>query len=154
MILVGMSGVMLAMPAFVSPVRGQDAPATQPTGMRPRGRQSLGGDMRSMDQAFKMIQAQYADPTKNESTLTYLATFETGALAAKSAIPPTINRMADDDKKKARDEYRSMMRNLLRASLDLEDQITAGDMDKAAATIATMQGIEKAGHDEFRPKEN
>jgi hypothetical protein len=60
--------------------------------------------------------------------------------------------MADADRKKATDEYRLMLRNLLRASLDLEDQITAGDMDKAKATIATMSDIEKAGHGEFRPQ--
>jgi hypothetical protein len=110
--------------------------------------------MRGMERAFTLIVAQYKDPTKNESTLTLLGSFETQVVAAKSAIPPTIRSMPEADQKKATDDYRLMLRNLVRASLDLEDEITAGDMDKAAATIATMQGIEKSGHDEFRPKEN
>jgi hypothetical protein len=146
---------MLATSLFVSPSQGQEMPTTQPGGGRGRVRgPSLGTDMRGMERAFTLIVAQYKDPTKNESTLTLLGSFETQVVAAKSAIPPTIRSMPEADQKKATDDYRLMLRNLVRASLDLEDEITAGDMDKAAATIATMQGIEKSGHDEFRPKEN
>jgi hypothetical protein len=153
MIVAALIGVMAATPVFVSPLLGQQAPTTQPARGRGRG-PSLGGAMRSMDQAFNGIQAQYSDPTKNNSTLMLLTTFETQAIAAKSVLPPAINRMPEADRKKATDEYRLMLRNLVRASLDLEDQITAGDTTKAAATIATMREIEKSGHAEFRPNEN
>jgi hypothetical protein len=160
-----LGAAMAGTPIFVSRLEAQDAQPAQPAPGQPgqppqgapggrRGRgPSLGGDMRTMSQAFTKIKAQYSDPTQNESTLTALASFETQVVAAKSAIPPVISRMADADKKAATEKYRSILRNLLRASLDLEDQITAGDMDKAKATIATMSEFETAGHAEFRPPE-
>src|ERR1700733_13140834 len=112
---VAVVGLMLATPIFVSSSQGQEAPTTRPAA-RGRGRgPSLGGDMRAMGQAFGKIQAQYQDPAQNESTLTYLATFEAQVVTAKSALPPTITRMPEADRKKATDEYRLMLRNLLRA---------------------------------------
>jgi cytochrome b562 len=147
-----LSAVLPTTSIFVSPLHGQDAPASQPAGDRPRGRgPSLGGDMRNMAQAFGKIRAQYKDPTKNESTLAYLSAFEAQVAAAKALLPPTITSITDEDaKQKAAEEYHGMLRSLIRAALDLEDEITAGDMDKAAATITTMQGIEQSGHSEFR----
>jgi hypothetical protein len=163
LMIAALGAVMAGTPIFVSRLEAQDAqpaqpapaqpvpPAQPPGGRRGRG-PSLGGDMRSMNQAFTKIKAQYSDPTQNESTLTALATFETQVVAAKSALPPAISRLPDADKKAATEKYRGMLRNLLRASLDLEDQITAGDMDKAKATIATMSEIETNGHAAFRPE--
>jgi soluble cytochrome b562 len=153
-----MTGLMIATPVFVSRSVAQEAPATQPAGQnRPRGGgrgPSLGSEMRSMGQAFEKINAQYKDPTKLDSTLTLLSTFETQALAAKSATPPMINQMPEADRKKAMDDYRQMMRNLVRTSLDLEDQLIAGDAEKATASIAKLADIEKTGHAAYRPPEN
>jgi hypothetical protein len=143
MIFTAAAAAMVAAPAFVSPLRGQDAPPAGP---------SLSDDMRGMAQAFGKIRAQYKDPTQNDSTLAYLTAFETHVVAAKSQIPPTIAAMPDADRQKATDDYRLKLRNVVRAALDLEDQLAAGDMDKAAADVTTMQDIEKAGHAAYRPK--
>ena len=151
MIFAAAAAAMVAGPAFVSPVQGQQGPATRPSRQGGGGRgPNLGGDMRAMGQAFQKIVAQYKDPTQNDSTLTYLATFESNVALAKGVLPPTINAMPEADRPKATEQYRLDLRNLLRASLDLEDEILSGDIDKAAASVKTMQDLEKSGHAEFR----
>ncbi len=139
------AAAMVAMPVFVSPSQGQEDAA-------PKG-PSLSAAMRAMGGAYGKIRSQYKDATKNDSTLEYLATFETNALAARAELPPTITGLADDDaKKKAAADYRLKLNSVVRAALDLEDELAAGDADKAAASVTAMGDIEKAGHAAYRPK--
>jgi hypothetical protein len=65
-------------------------------------------------------------------------------------LPPNIAKMPEADRKDAAEKYRGMLRDILHKSLDLEDQLIAGDNTKAAATIGAIEDIEKSGHAEFR----
>jgi hypothetical protein len=155
-VLAAVCSAMVAAVVVVSPTQGQQSPSTQPGERGNRGARgpSLSGDMRAMGQAYGKIRTQYKDPAQNDSTLALLSTFESQAAAAKGVLPPSINGMPEADRKKATDEYRSEMRDLIRTALDLEDEINAGDMDKAAASVTKLGAIEKTGHSEFRKEGN
>ena len=62
------------------------APATRPARM-PREEGPLHHGMEDMGRAFKKLQAQVADPGKNESSLTLLAQMQSLTVSGKSECP-------------------------------------------------------------------
>jgi Cytochrome b562 len=137
----GVSLVLVAAIIGVSIVHAQD--------QRPQGRgPGLEGNMKAMDKAWKTIQAQVSDKAKNESTLTAVVEMEQATMAAK-ASPPGLNRLPQDQRDAKRKEFRTMIINLLRTELDLEDQLMDGDNDKAAETVKAIAEIQKTGHQDF-----
>lgn len=51
-------------------------------------------------------------------------------------------------------DYQTIMSNLLRGELDLEEQLRNNQNDKAAETFKSLKGFEDEGHEEFRNKED
>jgi hypothetical protein len=114
---------------------------------------NLEQQMSAMGRAFKQLQAQIKDKTKNESSLTLIMQMESATAASKLAVPPSIRRLPEADRPKQTTDYRSMMTNLLKQELELEEKLLAGDNTKAADTLAAMDEIEKMGHQEFNASE-
>ena len=152
--------VMMAMGAsvgFAAP--GAGAPAMGGPGAR-AGRggaraapATLGAAMRDMGATYKRIKAEYADAAKLETTLTDLSTMERDIAVSKMNLPDNVKAMTGDAQVKATKEYRSMMHNLLKNFVDLEQAVTDGKKDDAKKNIEEIDKIMDAGNKEFRPNE-
>jgi hypothetical protein len=59
--------------------------------------------------------------------------------------------VSDADRPKHEADYRGMMVNLLRAELDLEEQLIDGKNDKAAETLKSIDELQDQGHKDFQP---
>jgi hypothetical protein len=146
---------------LVSSLRAADddapaTPVTRPSGqtrIRPQGgggeATNLEGAMKAMNTAFGTIKKQVSDPTKNDSSIVLLGTFEKNVVIAKGFVPPKVAAMAEADRKKALADFQGMLRSVLRDALDMEDQLAAGDNKKAADTADAIGELEKAGHSDF-----
>ena len=134
-----------------------DGPATRPAGgpsTRPAGqnRVSLERLMERMEESYKVIEEQVSDPAKSDSTLKALGEMQQATMASKLVIPGRINRLADPEKAKALADYRQFFITLLRLEIDLEEQVAAGDLKAAHATMEKIEDVENKGHEEFRKK--
>jgi hypothetical protein len=113
--------------------------------------QSLERNMGAMNRAFRTINTNVKDKTKNDATLAAVVQLQTATLAAKEQVPEEVEKLSGEEKTKKVNEFRGMMVKLLQAECELEANLLAGDNDKAAATFATIKDIQTAGHKEFRP---
>jgi hypothetical protein len=112
---------------------------------------NLEREMSAMDRAFKALQGQIKDKTRNAASLTLVTQLQVATVNSKQAAPPMVNRAPEADRPKMAAEYRSMMLNLLREELDLEEELLKDDNAKAADTLASIDEIQKQGHKEYRP---
>jgi hypothetical protein len=129
--------------------RGQRGPTSGPA----MATQSLERNMGAMNRVWRTIKANLKDKTKNEATLTLLAQMQAATLAAKGQVPTSLAATSGEEKNKKLSEYRADILKLLRQELELEEQLMAGDNDKAAATAIAMDETQKAGHQEFRKQD-
>jgi hypothetical protein len=129
------------------------AATTQPGARGARGTQpvNLEREMENMGRAFRRLQSTVKDKSQNAATLEAIQAFEAAAVASKSAVPPMVARMPEDQRQPRLAKYRQMMVNLLIEAVNLEDQILAGDNAKAAEHLAAMDDLQKRGHADFRP---
>jgi hypothetical protein len=129
------------------------AATTQPGARGARGAQpvNLEREMENMGRAFRRLQSTVKDKSQNAATLEAIQAFEAAAVASKSAVPPMVARMPEDQRQPQLAKYRQMMVNLLIEAVNLEDQILAGDNAKAAEHLAAMDDLQKRGHADFRP---
>jgi hypothetical protein len=137
--------------------RGEGRAATTQPGARAtrgaRGAQpvNLEREMENMGRAFRRLQSTVKDKSQNAASLEAIQAFEAAAVASKSATPPMVGRLPEDQRQQQLTKYRQMMVNLLIEAVDLEDMILAGDNAKAAEHLAAMDDIQKRGHADFRP---
>ncbi len=139
-------------------------PPQQPRGRGPGGpggpggmqggqmRVSLGREMGGLNSDVKKIKAQVSDASKNASTILAVIDMEQHTANCKTA-PPKMPTTSPTDTSKL-DDYESMMSNLLRTELDLEEQLRNNQNDKAAETVKLFKGIEDDGHKEFRKNDD
>lgn len=134
-------GIWSAMPATAQdpgPRPGQPA--------RGQGGLSLEGSMKLMERSYKAIARSIDDPAKDEQTLKAIAGFQSGAAASKSFVPHQIEELPEADRAKATAEYRAMLRDVLKTSIELEDAIVAGNRDAAKAALEKLHEMEEKGH--------
>jgi hypothetical protein len=129
-----------AQPQPASPAPAAGAPA-----------QTLERNMSAMNRAFRTINTNVKDKTKNDATLAAVVQLQTATLAAKAQLPDAVEKLTGEEKTKKVSEFRGMMAKLLQAECELEANLIAGDNEKAAATFATIKDMQTAGHKEFRP---
>jgi hypothetical protein len=153
MILSGVGLVALSLPLSAVAQPQPQSPAAQPVAAPANGApaQSLERNMSAMNRAFRTINTNVKDKTKNEATLAAVVQLQTATLAAKSQLPDAVEKMTGDEKAKNVAEYRGMMAKLLAAEADLEGNLVAGDNEKAAASFDKIKEIQAAGHKEFKP---
>jgi soluble cytochrome b562 len=136
----------IVLPGMLS---AQTPPATAPGAMA-EARPQPG--MQAMGRAFRTINTGVKDATMNAATLAALAEFQKGALEAKTGVPPMLAALPAEEKAAKTKEYKMDMVKLIRASLDAEDALLAGDNEKAATAVAAMAAAQTEGHAEFRPR--
>jgi hypothetical protein len=129
------------------------AATTQPGARGARGAQpvNLEREMENMGRAFRRLQSTVKDKSQNAASLDAIQAFEAAAVASKSAVPPMVARLPEDQRQPQLMKYRQMMVNLLIEAVDLEDMILAGDNAKAAEHLTAMDDLQKRGHADFRP---
>ena len=106
--------------------------------------------MEAMEKIYKTLKKQVKDETKRDANLKLIADFQKQVLIANGLLPEGVSRLSGDEKEKAVTSYRTMMLNLLRSALDLEEALVNKKYDDAEKEIATLLEIEKSGHKEFR----
>jgi hypothetical protein len=115
--------------------------------------ESIGRAMGAMGRSFATLRKQIKDSSKNESSLAAINELQRATAVAKGQLPPMIRSLPKDDQAKSAGEYRTMMHNLLKLEVDLEDQLLDGKNDKAAETLDQIDELQNQGHKEYRPKE-
>ncbi len=122
-------------------------------GAGPRVPTNLKSAMSDMGGTYKRLKGEYADASKVEATLTDISTMERDIAIGKAGLPDKVNAMTGDDKVKAVKEFHSMMRNLLKKFVDLEEAVADGKTDAAKSAIGDIDKMMEAGHKEFMNQE-
>ncbi|HUO09603.1 MAG TPA: cytochrome b562 [Phycisphaerae bacterium] len=132
-------------PPTTRPMRGQGGPrGGVPTG--------LGGAMREMEQMYKALKKNAADPSKREESLHNVAVMERDAAIAKVILPPPVQHATGDEKAKKAEDYRTDMVTLMKTLLSLEDAIATKNSDDINKGLDAIKAIMEKGHEEFMPK--
>lgn len=132
-------GVVVALAlAMPSVLMAQDANRPQP-------------HMQAMQTAFRTLNGQIADATKIQDNLKLLQEFEAAVIASKNTVPPMVAAMPEAERGARITEFKKTMVKLLKATLDVEDALLAGDAAKAQTALAALQPIQQEGHRGFRP---
>lgn len=129
--------VALAM-AMPSLVLAQDAARPQP-------------QMQAMGAAFGTLRGQIGDATKIQDNLKLLQEFEAAVIAAKNSVPPMVAALPAAEQPARITEYKKTILKLLKATLEVEDALLAGDAAKAQTAFAALAPIQQEGHRGFRP---
>ena len=133
-----------------APPAGRNGPAAHAAGAAP----TLEHEMSAIGRAFKGLNRQVKDASKNADSLKLAQQFEMHVATAKTLLPEKIEKAPEADRAKLTEDYRKDMSQLLRDALDLEDQLANNENDKAAETLKKLGNIEKEGHQEFRPRKH
>lgn len=131
----------------VAPIAAaQDAqPAARNTGGA-----SLEANMKSMNRAFKAIGRQIDDASKDAETLALVDTLQAATAAAKGQTPHNVETMEGEAKAKALAEYRQMMLQSLKDTIELEEALLAGNREAAKAAHAKIDKLMREGHRAYR----
>lgn len=108
--------------------------------------------MEHMERPYKQLKKHLKNPAERESCLKWIAEFQKYALQSKAVLPESIGDLPPEQRQKASDAYRTMMVNLLRATLDIEQALIEKDFDTAAKEFLTLEKLDIEGHKEFRKK--
>lgn len=133
------------------------------TGRGPRGArgggESLGVEaaMKLMDRSLDRLETLVDDPSKSGEALTALGEVQRGCLASKNQPAPReiLERAGDDAARTALSaEYRRDLLDIMRALLDTEDAILAGDPKRAKDSLTKVSELRKKGHERFGVREH
>jgi hypothetical protein len=97
------------------------------------------------------LKGEAIDPAYASQTLKDLAFFERDVAICKLHYPPSLNRLSGADKADEADSYRSMMSDLLRTGLDMEEAVADGKAEDIKRLLKRVDEIEADGHAEFVP---
>ena len=142
-------GIAAIPSAFAQP----GPPTTQRGNRGPGGAgpaQSLEGNMKAMNRAFKTIGRQIDDATKDESTIKLAGDLESATAAAKGLLPDQLEAMEGDAKAKAAADYRRMMLQSLKDAIEMEEALIAGNREGAKAAYAKIDQQMRDGHKAYR----
>jgi hypothetical protein len=117
------------------------APAAKPV--------SLEKTMGNMGKLFGALSKQVKDKNQKDSTLKLLGDLEAQVVIAKGLTPP-IKRVDAADQPHAAADFRSMLTNVLRELLSVEEQVSQDKFDDAAETFSGTGKIIQMGHKEFK----
>jgi len=134
--------------AFVRP-----EPPTNSAAVRAEN-EKLAGAMDTIGSSVKAIAAGLKTPDELDKVLPEAWKAQHACLDAKSELPETVTGVEDEKAKhKAELAYRTQMQDLLRAFLDVESAVLAGDAKKAEKALRQTETLKSAGHSQFKPRE-
>lgn len=126
------------------------APAAPPASVQGGG-SKLGTAMEELGGAVKALSERIKKGETLEEGLPDVWKAQRALLDAKSELPETITALTDEKaRKKAAFTYREQMQELMRALLDVELGIAAGDAKKADKALRAADNLKSAGHNQFR----
>lgn len=127
--------------------------AAAPLGAPPQDGGKLNAAMEEIGAAVKSMQGTFKTPEEIDKALPEVWKAQRAVLDAKSELPKLVADNADEKaKRKAELAYRTQMQDLMRAFLDVEAAILAGDAKKADKALRQADNLKSAGHGQFRPR--
>lgn len=139
--------------AFAVLVLALTVAAAAPLRSPPQDGGKLQSSMEEIGAAVKSIQGTLKTPAEIEKALPEVWKAQRAVLDAKSELPKLVAENADEKAKhKAALAYRTQMQDLMRAFLDVEAAILAGDAKKADKALRQADNLKSAGHGQFRPR--
>jgi soluble cytochrome b562 len=110
----------------------------------------LGGHMEKLNGAYRKMKRQIADPAKNESSLTLLATVKTHAEAALKLKPDTTSAKPAAEQAEYVASYQKEMKKMIELVDKLEVALKAGKNDEAAKIVTDLDAQQKSSHKQFK----
>jgi hypothetical protein len=156
-------GVVAAMGAYSAiPVSAQPDPNAPPRipggpGERQGGQNrppSLEGAMKQMERSYKALARQLDDPSKDELSLRAISMLQAGVATGKGMVPHIVEEKPEAERPAFLAEYRKTMLDVLKAAIDLEEKLVAGDREGAKAALETLHKMEEDGHRKFTPEDH
>ncbi len=128
--------------------------AVQPLRSTPQDAGKLQAAMEQIDGAVKGIQGALKTPDALDKALPEVWKAQRATLDAKAELPKAVVDMTDEKaRRKAEFAYRTQMQDLMRALLDVEAAVLAGDAKKADKALRQADNLKSAGHSQFRPRD-
>lgn len=148
-------GVVAALGAYSAiPVSAQQDPGQRPPqGQGARG-PSLEGAMKQMERSYKALARQLEDPTKDEQSFRAISMLQAGAATSKGMMPHIIEDKPEAERPAAMADYRKMMLEVLKTSIEVEDKLVAGDRAGAKAALEKLNKMAEDGHKKYAPEDH
>ena len=114
------------------------------------GATELEEHMEELGKAFRRLNRQLKDATKNEDSLALIATIRKHAEASVNLEPQKKAEIPADKQAKFIADYQAKMKSFLANLAKLESALKAGDNDQAQTLVRTLKQDQKEGHTEFK----
>lgn len=143
-------GLQAQAPKATEPTKAADTAKGPDTAKEPET--ELGKHMDKMGAAYRRLNRQIEDATKNADSLTLIATIKTNAEAAMKLDPVKKGDLPADAQAKFVTDYKAKMKAFLVNVGKLEAAVKAGNNAEAKTLMATLKQDQKEGHTEFQKK--
>lgn len=114
---------------------------------------ALEDQMSDMNKAWRSVRRQIKDPSKNDSTLEYVAKVKKAAQKSVDMTPILAKEMSGAEKKNFMAGYQKAMKNTVALIGDLEAALKAGDNSKAEEIVGKINDARKHGHEKYKPED-
>jgi soluble cytochrome b562 len=114
------------------------------------GRESpLHDEMEGINQDFRLVNRQYADPAQKASTLNFVADMQKHAQKARTFTPSKADKMSGADQANYIDAFHKDLDALIKEIGALQQAITADKLDVAKAEITKIGQLKDSSHKEL-----
>ena len=109
----------------------------------------LHDEMEGLNQDFRLVNRQYADPAQKVSTLNFVADMQKHAQKARTLTPPKAGKLSGADQAKYVDTFHNDLDALIKEIGALQQAITADKLDVAKTEIAKIAQLKDSSHKEL-----
>lgn len=113
----------------------------------------MGESMEKISSAFRRVRRMVPNAENNAQTLELLATIRTESIAAGKHPPLMAAELPEAARPKFIEDFKKRMAEFITAVEKTEAAIKAGDNTAAAALVSDLASMQKAGHADFRKKD-
>ncbi len=113
----------------------------------------MGESMDKISGAFRRVRRLVTNAENNAQTLELLATIRTEAAAATKHTPLLAAEIPEAARPKFVEDFKKRMTEFIAMVEKTEAAVKAGDNVTAAALVSELAGMQKAGHADFRKKD-
>lgn len=106
--------------------------------------------MQILARGKRQLNAQVADPTKQQQTVVLIETLKKASADSKTLDPRKTASVPAADREKFLAAYRAEMDKLTEVFNQIENAVKAGQYDKAKSLLVSLQSVMKEGHREFK----
>ncbi len=114
----------------------------------------LGDHMEKMSSAYKKLNREIADPSKNEDSLKFLAVIHAQAEAALKLEPAKAADIPADQRPKFVENYQKKMQAFIGDIEKVQAALKAGNNEQAKQLLATLKQDQREGHKEFQKEKH